>query len=1160
MGTMKLFTITIFTFCSLISSVIFADDDPNIIEAQYTNYFYSSGIKRDSDEGKELFSRHEELSLDSMRKLDYFAAYLRNVFDVQRAYNKNVQDVYVRWAKLKEKYHGNETFNKWYSKEEEIFDKYDFYARIEGGLANAIVTLQKKIDDTKSKDNIKPNRSIPITIMYGEMTELMVQYMEYWRLKNATLIEPSLILHTIEQNDKNKIIGMIKKEVMPLYIDEIKLKVYLDVYFDMALKVNKAVAQSIVKLVEFDLGMLDVSIEQLKKTIGSLGQSIEANKKDADEKYFSVLVESKKYYEEMISEVLKAKKIRMKFIEEMKISRVQPPMIILPYLSAPAGLGGWLKDKMNSAYEGAKGAASSVADNVSYGAGIIKDTVDGTVKDIKDNAGYAVEAAGMTIKDITGVKETDDVSIKNIGKAVLTTGVNVIKATYEGADLITKAAAAATYEGSASSALSETKKAFEAAGNKGVEGMGREGIQSAVNGLEAADKQVQKTLGPVGKFIFDATPIGGGLGMGKDFSTLMDDRKSGADKAVAAVSLGLSFIGTSGAREGVKSAANGIKGAVKETADEVGKSMAKKEAAKDAADKAAKSFWEKIFSGGKADYSDVTKARENLKTVSDQVKGEVKDSLADGISKSGSAISEGIGKFKSETAKSIESLFTNPMDSVKDMFGSNGMDKFKDFWQGQLEGAAVKDIFGLGVGTNDFSDNPTTIQNIITGIVGGNALGDVPGLLSDAAGGAMDFINNMDSQFDNWWNNNTASGGNNDNNDKGAYDYANSRASASAQQSKQYTDIANQTGSQGSGSGFTSSQMSGVTASSMANMMSTQSQASWNAVQEEKQKRQQQQQSSSGSSNSSGSGATSTCPFVFVRTSSKGFEVDNDIISVAKWNTSNKTNPDDVAYMDNYLLKYNPANIKNSYEIKIKEVRDEKSFIDYVSLYAVDVPDRYNIAVDRDAKPYRYKNLKPVDDAEYILFNGDSLTLNLDDYDNNRKSLVLFINVKGFIHYDTMMSTPVPIQPKILLQVLKDNEWKTVDYVYPRQNDCITALNLSEELNDNDNGLMVRLVSVSCLTNVAHKIKIMGLGQTPVMSIVPKKLVLRKASFNGKDVKDAISDKDGDDLILMPLNEIELSYNAPILKRGFKRYFLLKTFGSYQSLEGYTVAQGDFVK
>lgn len=208
-------------------------------------------------------------------------------------------------------------------------------------------------------------------------------------------------------------------------------------------------------------------------------------------------------------------------------------------------------------------------------------------------------------------------------------------------------------------------------------------------------------------------------------------------------------------------------------------------------------------------------------------------------------------------------------------------------------------------------------------------------------------------------------------------------------------------------------------------------------------------------------GSQSSCPFLFAFDGTR-FSAVNDIISVSR--------DPKAEYVDPMLFRASP-NSDGTLEVFIREITAEESFIDRVTLSAVDVPDGYSPAVTPggealsvgfgrapvSAEGAPVRDLSRDDGAGWDAFAGGQLEAT---FDVPGEDAVLLMSVDGFEVDGPSEGEPLFQRPSLPIEAFVDGAWVAAGTVYPREEAFTAAVDLSAFVRDGR--VRVRVGATSC--------------------------------------------------------------------------------------------------
>jgi hypothetical protein len=196
-------------------------------------------------------------------------------------------------------------------------------------------------------------------------------------------------------------------------------------------------------------------------------------------------------------------------------------------------------------------------------------------------------------------------------------------------------------------------------------------------------------------------------------------------------------------------------------------------------------------------------------------------------------------------------------------------------------------------------------------------------------------------------------------------------------------------------------------------------------------------------------GSYPSCPFIYLKTEN-GWELQNDLISVARSDTRmSKDIQKSKQYTDYLMLKDSPKG-NSQYNFKVREIRDETTYLDSLSVHSVKHDKDVQVSNDMDGNilGYRDSDLQVpqnsnkgedvLDNKGRMIYNKDVLEYdfsNVEVHDNS----VLVLNLDGF------EGKPVGNtyeRPRLIFKTQdQEGKWIERDFVYPREYFSLYAMN-----------------------------------------------------------------------------------------------------------------------
>lgn len=334
-----------------------------------------------------------------------------------------------------------------------------------------------------------------------------------------------------------------------------------------------------------------------------------------------------------------------------------------------------------------------------------------------------------------------------------------------------------------------------------------------------------------------------------------------------------------------------------------------------------------------------------------------------------------------------------------------------------------------------------------------------------------------------------------------------------------------------------------------------------------------------------------SCPFLYVWTGER-YERENDIYSVARMmpqelvvmeKTAAATDPDLVLaetaldratekmgrerlYKDIYpVSKGMRPDTDGNYRARIIEQAGEHSFTDHVALLALDHRPGLGASMTREGKAVLYRGLQPAGPFHILntktsvpdktltsaahegqgLYNGEGIELALpvDAFSSG----VLLVTWQGFRDGIPAHHTAATGRPMLALQRQSpDGEWKTIDWVYPRDEVQQSAFVLGMKEHGWDGDLKIRLISTSCAEDKFHRIDRIewahGVDEAPEVRALP---LLSALQADSMDVTQKLSVSDSRYLHLGPEEHVTLIFRGEPVPGGLERSLFFVSEGFY---------------
>lgn len=296
-----------------------------------------------------------------------------------------------------------------------------------------------------------------------------------------------------------------------------------------------------------------------------------------------------------------------------------------------------------------------------------------------------------------------------------------------------------------------------------------------------------------------------------------------------------------------------------------------------------------------------------------------------------------------------------------------------------------------------------------------------------------------------------------------------------------------------------------------------------------------------------------SCPFIYVYKDGT-WKVDNDLISVARTTLKHtQEERENLQYTDYLKLNTTPDEVDGEYRFKIKEIRDEVSYIDSLEVWAVDAADGVSVSTDFNGNVWGFRKgdlkaprnasdeLKNWDRVSKSVYHGDVLEYDFSNVSPNNDS-VLVLNLDGFSGENT---APTFKRPKLTFQTKDDSgNWVERGFVYPREFYSDYALNTSGWFK---NGYTVRVLVDSCFTQKYHLLDFIGIdvdGAGEKTTITPLKSYYPLNSTGESDVAGKLSETDNNYLVMPNNSWLNVSASAPS-QSSSNRSFVIVTSGYY---------------
>jgi len=258
-------------------------------------------------------------------------------------------------------------------------------------------------------------------------------------------------------------------------------------------------------------------------------------------------------------------------------------------------------------------------------------------------------------------------------------------------------------------------------------------------------------------------------------------------------------------------------------------------------------------------------------------------------------------------------------------------------------------------------------------------------------------------------------------------------------------------------------------------------------------------------------------------------------------------------YTDLLKLENLPDGVDNKYSFKIKEIRNETSYIDKVSILAVDHDSGVEVSNDLKGNIWGYKkddlesprNSSPKtqqwDNDAQDIYHGDVLDFDFENVRPNDDS-ILVIRLDGF---EGESKGDTFERPKLILKTQDSNgKWVARDTVYPREFYTEYALSTKDWFNRN---YQVRIEVRSCHTQKYHLLDFVGIdkdGANEKITINNLNVNDSLSSIFGQNFVEKAKSIDGDYYIMPSNSWVQIDTAIPEMKRE-KRTIVIETTGYY---------------
>ncbi len=288
-------------------------------------------------------------------------------------------------------------------------------------------------------------------------------------------------------------------------------------------------------------------------------------------------------------------------------------------------------------------------------------------------------------------------------------------------------------------------------------------------------------------------------------------------------------------------------------------------------------------------------------------------------------------------------------------------------------------------------------------------------------------------------------------------------------------------------------------------------------------------------------GTVDSCPYLYVW-DGDGYVAVNDIISVSR---------DKNREYDDFMLFDARASKDGSYEVRIVEIRDEESWLDHVTLHAVDVPDGMGAAVTPSGDvlstgDVRTANsvwgaspvlLSQTDGAGARIYDGAGPEAQFYGVDDDA---VLLISMDGF-EDDGDAGALLFQRPTVFVEAWNGSDWVNAGGIRPRAEIDTVAIDVSAFVVNGT--VRVRLSSDSCHTDKFQILDRLVLSTASSDLAAVRPIAISRATMAENDVSDALAKTDDIRVHTVP---------GDIIRIGFVSdadHFVLESRGWYKPLE-----------
>lgn len=279
-------------------------------------------------------------------------------------------------------------------------------------------------------------------------------------------------------------------------------------------------------------------------------------------------------------------------------------------------------------------------------------------------------------------------------------------------------------------------------------------------------------------------------------------------------------------------------------------------------------------------------------------------------------------------------------------------------------------------------------------------------------------------------------------------------------------------------------------------------------------------------------GSRPSCPYLYAFDGS-GFAAVNDIISVSR---------DPSREYDDRLL-FSAEGRAGVLELRVAEVRGEESFVDALSLTAVDLEPGFAAAVTPEGRvlsvgasraPARVAGAAAAavayaDGFGAKAFDGDAIEAEWPVADGS--PAVLMLTIDGF-EADGAEGAPTGERPAVSVEVWRGGAWRATSTVYPKGQPDAMAVDLTGMAEGGR--LRVRLVVASCHERKYQLLDRVALSTARTDAVSVRSVPFASAELGGRDVRAGLASADGMRVHTVPGDVLYLKCADP----GADRYVL----------------------